>query len=234
MKFILKNTIGNIKWHKMRHLLFIWITCLELGGNVGYAQQNWPFYEKIQEFKTQDSLSFPTLGGILFIGSSSIARWDDLQERLNGYPVIQRGFGGSQFQDILHYSEDILFPYRPSKIFIYAGENDFNAGKSVEEVFGSFLKIYERIRARLPTTHICFISVKPSVKLEQFGPSILQLNQKVKEFIEQSSCHISYVDIHQPMLDDKGMPRPELFLPDDLHLNKTGYDVWEVAIRNSL
>lgn len=234
MKFILKKTIGNIIGHKMRLLPFIGIICLISLGNAGYAQQNWPFYDRIQEFKMQDSLSSPMLGGILFIGSSSIARWDDLKERLAGYPVVQRGFGGSQFQDILHYSEDIIFPYRPSKIFIYAGENDFNAGKTVDEVFGSFLKIYEKIRARLPATGIYFISVKPSVKLEQFGSSIIQLNQKVKAFIEQQSCHISYVDIHGSMLDDSGMPKSELFLPDDLHLNKSGYDVWEAAIREFL
>jgi len=63
---------------------------------------------------------------------------------------------------------------------------------------------------------------------------LLKHNQKVKAFIEQQSCHINYVDIHGPMLDDNGMPRSELFLPDDLHLNKTGYDVWEAAIRKYL
>ena len=95
------------------------------------AQTDWPFYSSIQEFKKQDSLSFPEKGGILFIGSSSIRRWDDLKERFAGYPIIQRGFGGSEYNDILHYADDIIFPYQPSTIFLYAGENDLVKGKTV-------------------------------------------------------------------------------------------------------
>src|SRR5690606_13403908 len=74
------------------------------------AQSHWPFYSSIENFKKQDSVSFPKKGSILFIGSSSIARWDDLEKSFSGYPIIQRGFGGSEFKDILHYAEDIIFP----------------------------------------------------------------------------------------------------------------------------
>lgn len=198
------------------------------------AQQEWPFYSSIEAFKKQDSIAFPEKGGILFVGSSSIRRWDDLKDRFNGYHIIQRGFGGSEYKDIVHYSEDIIFPYRPSKIFLYAGENDFARGRTVDEVYNTVLGLYSTIRERLPETLIYIISVKPSEKLIAHSQSISALNDKLKQFIDTKPGYIKYVDIYSPMLNEKKAPRPELFVADKLHLSSSGYAIWETAIRKLL
>ena len=36
------------------------------------------------------------------------------------------------------------------------------------------------------------------------------------------------------MLDEKGEPRPDIFIQDNLHLNKKGYDIWSEAVRSVL
>lgn len=45
---------------------------------------------------------------------------------------------------------------------------------------------------------------------------------------------MTYVDVATPMLGADGRPRPELFVEDDLHLNETGYGVWESVLRGPL
>ena len=50
-------------------------------GERTIAQQDFPFANEIREFKHQDSLNFPAKNGILFIGSSSIRLWSDLEQR---------------------------------------------------------------------------------------------------------------------------------------------------------
>jgi len=199
-----------------------------------YAQQDYPFYESIREFKKQDSISFPKKGGILFIGSSSIRRWTDLESRFKKYPIIQRGFGGSEYKDILHYSDDIIFPYQPSKIVLYAGENDFVKGRSVEEIYNTLLALYSKIRTNLPEAYVYFISVKPSEKLIEYHQSIKEFNGKMKQFIDREPNYIRYIDIYHPMLNEKGEPKPELFMADQLHINASGYDIWENEIRKQL
>lgn len=196
------------------------------------AQTDWPFYVSIQEFKKQDSIAFPEKNGILFVGSSSIRRWADLKERFASYSIIQRGFGGSEYNDILHYADDIIFPYQPSAIFLYAGENDFAKGKTVEQVYNIFLELYHTIRKRLPESSVYFISVKPGGKLKAYRESIEALNDKVKKLTVIESPHLRYVDIYHSMLNEKGEPKPELFVADQLHLTSKGYDLWEKAIRS--
>ena len=39
-----------------------------------------------------------------------------------------------------------------------------------------------------------------------------------------------YVDIATPMLNDSGEPRTDIFLEDDLHMNKNGYTIWTSVV----
>ncbi|HEY1871081.1 MAG TPA: GDSL family lipase, partial [Chitinophagaceae bacterium] len=58
------------------------------------AQSGFPFDDEIRDFKHQDSLNMPKPNGILFIGSSSIRKWTDLEQRFADKPIIRRGVGG--------------------------------------------------------------------------------------------------------------------------------------------
>src|SRR5687768_111872 len=82
-----------------------------------------PFYNDILAFKKQDAQQAPPANGILFVGSSSFTRWRDVQEYFPGYPIINRGFGGSTLPDVIRYSYDIILPYKPKQVLIYCGEN---------------------------------------------------------------------------------------------------------------
>src|ERR1700742_670215 len=124
-----------------------------------FAQHGFPFDNEIRDFKHQDSLSFPPKNGILFIGSSSIRKWTDLEQRFAGKPIIRRGVGGCELWQVVdYYTPYILFPYQPRKIFIYAGENDIAAGKTGQFVYEEFEKLFGMIRKQLPDAKIYFLS----------------------------------------------------------------------------
>src|ERR1700748_1634845 len=114
-----------------------------------FAQHGFPFDNEIRDFKHQDSLSFPKPNGILFIGSSSIRKWTDLEKRFADKPIIRRGVGGCELWQLVdYYTPYILFPYHPRKIFIYAGENDINAGKPADSVTNNFKRVWLRINKK--------------------------------------------------------------------------------------
>ena len=125
-----------------------------------YAQTGFPFANEIKDFKQQDSIKFPPKNGILFIGSSSIRKWADLEKRFAGKPIIRRGVGGCELWQLVdYYTPYILFPYHPAKIFVYAGENDIAGGKSGKFVFEEFEKLWGMINKQLPgTRHIFYVN----------------------------------------------------------------------------
>jgi lysophospholipase L1-like esterase len=188
-----------------------------------------PFYGEIQDFKRADKQHFPPQNAILFVGSSSIRMWDDMQSYFPGYAIIQRGFGGSGLNDAILYADDIIVPYHPKQIVIYSGENDVAEGASSTDVLQRFTELFNLIREKLPAAGVIYISIKPSPSREKYMPVMEQANVMIRQFLS-SYPETVYVDIYHPMLNSEGKPRKELFIGDNLHMNSKGYELWRDAI----
>jgi lysophospholipase L1-like esterase len=188
------------------------------------------FAADIQAFKTLDQSTPPVKGGILFIGSSSFTRWTDVQNYFPGYTIINRGFGGSTIEDVLHYVDDVVTPYQPKEIVIYCGENDIAEDSLDSKVVADHFKdLFNAIRTRLPNVIIGFVSMKPSPSRVYFRHLITQGNQIIKNFL-WTQQNAFYVNIFDLMLDPSGNYRPDLFGSDQLHMNASGYKIWATAI----
>ena len=211
-------------------LLFIFLLSFAVGKNVR-AQQGFPFDNEIRAFKHQDSLSFPAKNGILFIGSSSIRKWTDLEQRFAGKPIIRRGVGGSTLWQLVdYYTPYILFPYHPRKIFIYAGENDIAAGKSGEFVFEEFQKLWAMIRAKLPDAQIYFMSVKPSPSRAKYFDQVDIANKLIKDYLADKP-NSKFIDVASVIYkQNTTAPDSSIFEADYLHLNSKGYDRWQKVL----
>ena len=193
--------------------------------------QNPPYYDDIQLFKKQDSVAFPAKKSILFIGSSSFTMWTDIQGYFPGYPILNRGFGGSTLSDLIRYAGDIIFPYNPKQIVIYCGENDIASSDTItaETVTQRFITLFEKIRKEYPKISIAYISMKPSPSRQIFLPKLQSANQQIKDYISTQK-RASYIDVYPYMMHEDGTPRKALFEEDMLHMNKSGYTIWQYAI----
>ena len=183
----------------------------------------------IQAFERADREAQPDTGAVLFIGSSSIRLWESMSDDFPATRVLNRGFGGSQLEDLVRYADRIVLPYRPRLVFVYAGDNDVNAGKTPERVLMDYQALVRRIHQRLPETEIAFISIKPSPSRWHLAPAVRAANELVREFSAQDP-RLGYVDVFTPMLGPDGEPREELFLEDELHMNRAGYAIWKAAV----
>jgi lysophospholipase L1-like esterase len=214
--------------HYLYLLLFFLAACNTNSNQEGKPVADQPFWNDIQNFKKQDSVSFPPKNAILLIGSSSFTKWTDVQDYFPGYTIINRGFGGSTLLDQLRYEKDIIFPYHPKQIVIYCGENDLASSDSVtaENVFERFLSLYNDLTIKLPGVSIAFISLKPSPSRRHLFLKMRKANQLIKDYLSTEKSSV-FIDIHQPMLGTNGEPLPEIFLDDSLHMNAKGYAIWK-------
>src|SRR5271166_6572501 len=115
----------------------------------------------IAAFEEKDKLSPPPRNAIVFVGSSSIHFWN-VDKSFPGLSVINRGFGGSELADSVHFAPRIVLPYEPRVVVLYAGDNDLGSGKTPEQVAADFRDFTRSIHSRLPKTRIVFLSIKPS------------------------------------------------------------------------
>lgn len=190
------------------------------------AQENAAFYNEILNFKKQDSLKFPPKSGVLFIGSSTFTKWKEAQADFPDHIIVNRGFGGSTLLNVIHYIDDVVYPYQPKQVVIYCGENDFmNAGTTPQMVADRTKQLIDLIRAKYPKTYIAYISIKPSPSRAKYIPEMKEANALIKTLISQTK-RASYINTADAMYHPDGTIMTDIFLKDNLHMNEKGYTIW--------
>lgn len=184
-------------------------------------------------FSQSDSRHMPRPGGVVFVGSSSISLWGDLESQFGVETIVKRGLGGAKMSDCVHYLDRLVLPYRPRLVVVYAGDNDLAEGVSPQAVLDSYADLVREVRAVLPDTRVAFMSIKSSPSREGLMPLARQTNALIEAYTKSDPA-LDYVDIHSVMLDASGHVRPELFQADGLHPNAAGYATWKTALVNHL
>lgn len=188
--------------------------------------------EDIARFEKQTSDSPVQPGGVVFVGSSSIRMWK-LDQAFPGQGYINRGFGGSTIADSTHFAERFIFPLRPAKIVLYAGDNDIAGGKNSKQVVEDFDAFVAKIRKELPDVKIIFVAIKPSLKRWELYPEMAKANAAIAQRCQKDD-HLIYADIATPMIGDQEQPGKDLFAKDLLHLSDKGYEIWNQVVGQAI
>jgi lysophospholipase L1-like esterase len=189
-----------------------------------------PWDSTFATFAADDAAHPHPAGGVLFVGSSSIRLWNDLEDQFRDLPVvIKRGFGGSQLSDCVKNLSRLVLRYRPRTVLVYAGDNDLAAGTAPVEVLRRFTAFVDGVHRELPETRIVYISIKPSPSRVHLLPQVREANALIRDYADAEG-KVDYIDVFTPMLDAAGRPRRELFRADALHLNAEGYALWKRVI----
>lgn len=177
----------------------------------------------------QDSQTPPPANPIVFVGSSSIVRWKTLAQDFPGLPVMNRGFGGSEVFDSVTYAHRIVIPYRPKQIVFYAGGNDINAGKTPKRVFDDMKSFAALVHKSLPETKISFISIAGNPKRWSQVSDVRALNEMMEKWTK-TDPRLDFIDVFHPMLRENGLPKFNIFVGDQLHMNEKGYAIWKEVV----
>jgi lysophospholipase L1-like esterase len=184
---------------------------------------------ELAAFEAADRAAPPPSGEIVFVGSSSIRLWD-LQKSFPDLKTINRGIIGSQLADAVRNAERIIIPYKPRIVVVYAGDNDLDGGALSEQVAVQFERFVRVLRAKLPDVRIVFIGIKPSLQRWDLIERVRLTNDMIRAYATHDD-RVAFLDIDNAMLGWDEQPRPELFVPDGLHLTPAGYQLWTTLLR---
>jgi lysophospholipase L1-like esterase len=169
---------------------------------------------------------------LLFVGSSSIRLWSTIKEEMAPYPIIQRGFGGSDSPAVAQYAERIVYPHQFRAVVIFIA-NDITGSPndlSPKESAATFRKIVKTIRAKYRKQPVFLIEITPSQSRWKKWPLIKENNALLKALCHKQK-NLYFIETAQSFLNEKGEPRNELFRDDHLHLNREGYKIWGALIK---
>lgn len=211
-------------------LLCLLVTCLATSGqeHVRSPDPN-RFEEAVRKYEALDQQFPPPANEILFLGSSTIENWP-LHQCFPDLPVTNRGLGGSHMSDLLTLIPRLTANHCPCTIVLYEGDNDVAAGKPPQQIAHDFRAGIEMLRRCFPQAKIIVISVKPSPARWSLIAEMRKTNALLRELILDCK-NATFVNVENGMLDKDGLPKKEIFIEDELHLNEDGYKLWSDILR---
>jgi lysophospholipase L1-like esterase len=238
-----RGEIGMVDSGMTPSLRQIYVCCLLLSvlnprvaGQPSVAAPN-RWEKDIIVFELLDKENPPRKQSVVFVGGSSIRRWN-LDAHFPNKRVVNRGFGGARSADVLLYVDRIVTKYDPSAVVVYAGGNDIGGRRketrtTAETVYENIVELCRRVHTVQANTPILFISIKPSIKKWEFWPEMRRANLLIKKYADETPL-VEYVDIVPSMLDEQGLPKADMFVEDGGHLNESGYRVWSQEMGSAL
>lgn len=190
---------------------------------------------EIAKFEALDRKEADPDHAILFIGSSSIRRWEKISEDMAPWPIIQRGFGGCHYSDVAVFIDRLIGTHKFDAVVFFVG-NDI-AGKATDktpEAVGQLFEyIVSRVREKHPAQPIFVIAITPTESRFGVWEKIRQANAELEKVCNsQSNVHFIATESHY--LNAEGKPIAEYFEKDKLHQTAAGYAVWSKIIKASL
>lgn len=169
---------------------------------------------------------------VLFIGSSSIRLWSDIEADMQPWPVIERGYGGAKFSDLAVLADRIIQPHRFRALAIFVANDITGAVNDLptDEVVRLFQHVVATARQHAPEAPIFLIEITPTPKRWEAWEKIQQVNAALRMACEAEN-NLHYIATADQYLDAQGQPIVELFTEDRLHQNRDGYARWSRRIQ---
>jgi lysophospholipase L1-like esterase len=171
---------------------------------------------------------------LLFLGDSITrgwagrgkAVWDQRYEPLH---AANFGIGGDRTQHVIWRIENgELEGIKPRVAVIMIGTNN-SGNDSAEDIAAGVTKIVTLVRTKLPNTKVLLLAVFPRTRPneEQRVATIKQVNQIISKLDDGKT--VRYLDTGSKFLGPDGKV-PTDIMPDGLHPNEKGYQIWADAM----
>jgi hypothetical protein len=223
----------------MRRLIVLLFSLLLLSCSPLGKYRNLPevtsWENDIKKFEQLDKSEKYPADAVLFAGSSSIRLWSSLEKDMAPYHIIQRGYGGAKLSDFAVYAGRIFDPH-PCKAIVIFIANDITGSaqdKTPEEVASLFKNVLGTIRRVHPETPVFWIEITPTPSRWNVWPEIQEANSLIKKICDKKK-NTYFIKTDFAFLNEKGLPKDELFRNDKLHLTEKGYAVWTEIIKKEL
>lgn len=193
------------------------------------AVKNPERHEKFMERVKQGEID------LVFLGDSITDGWPRGGEKswlkFAPYKPANFGISGDRTEHVLwRITNGELDGINPKGVVIMIGTNNIgqNADEKPEWAAAGVKKIVDTVREKLPKAKILLLAVFPRGTADSAQrKGVNEINEIISKFADGKT--VRYLDIGKVFLDDKG-EIPDNVMPDKLHPNAHGYDLWYDAI----
>jgi lysophospholipase L1-like esterase len=177
---------------------------------------------------------------LLFVGDSITDAWRRgeqnklFQERWGKHNPLNLGIGGDRTEHVLwRLDNGEVDGLKPKAIVLMIGTNNLGNKQSPEDTILGVNAVVAKLREKMPESKLLLLAVFPRGNKadDPYRAQIKQVNDAIAKLDDGKM--IKYLDIGEKFLAPDGELTKEI-MPDFLHPNAKGYEIWADAIQPSL
>jgi lysophospholipase L1-like esterase len=178
--------------------------------------------------------------GILFVGDSITDGWrgrngaEVFEKNYGSMDPLNIGIGGDRTQHVLwRLDHGEVEGISPKVSVLMIGTNNLGSNTN-DEIVAGVTRIVKELNEKLPSTKVLLLAIfprdmKPDTKQRS---RIKEINEQLAK-LDDGGQHVKYLDFGQKFLDPDGT-LPKDVMPDALHPNAKGYQIWADAMAPTL
>ncbi|MFT5483372.1 MAG: hypothetical protein ACI9GW_002029 [Halieaceae bacterium] len=177
----------------------------------------------------------PPENPVLFLGARQISLWTELSDYLEPLPIMRRGIGSANIEDLEYYYDRLVTPYNPSAVVILPSQSDFSirgAGKAWEYSI-HFKHLSEKLMEDLPQAKIYVISATKAPRLPDAWRNIDLANKELIAYAK-TEPRVTYISVLREFQNAEGEPTPSTFRSDGILFSDWGYMRMTAAVLKHL
>lgn len=198
----------------------------EVGDN--YGQPDARFLQKHAEFLERGK----SPAGVLFLGDSITEGWGNAPDVWNAafgkYNPANFGIGGDNTSHVLwRIQNGELDVIRPKVVVLMIGTNNI-VWHDAHQIATGTTAVVHAVREKLPESKILLLSIFPRMEkpTEEWRLKLKAANVEIAKLADD---HIRYFELWDQFLTPDGTLSREI-MPDFLHPNVKGYQIWADAM----
>ena len=163
---------------------------------------------------------------IVMLGDSITGRgcWKELLEKET---LINLGIDGDTTTSVLNRINTVL-ELEPKIVFFMLGINDLCISIPLEEVFGNYKKILQKLENK---NIRIVVQATLITQMPALNKKVDSFNKMIKEYCQKSN--LEYLDLNKVFCNEKNLLKEEL-TTDGLHLGLKAYKVWAYKLKSYL
>lgn len=173
---------------------------------------------------------------VLFLGDSITHGWETTgkavaDEQFSGFSIYNIGYSGDRTENVLwRFNHGEIDGINPELAVVMIGTNNTGHRQDTPECTARGIElILNELGENLPDTEVLLLAIFP--RGETADNELRQLNTAINQRIESlaDGDRVQFMNINSVFLDDDGN-LPSDIMPDQLHPNEYGYELWAEAM----
>ena len=170
---------------------------------------------------------------IVFIGDSITQGWEKegrevWQRHYAGHHALNLGFGGDRTENVLwRLQHGELDGLEPKVVVLMVGTNNTgHRAENPETTAAGIKRLVEEIRHRLPAAKVLLLAIFP--RGEKPDDSLRDINERINRIIagQADGRSVFFLNLNAALTDSDGTLSKDV-MPDLLHPNAKGYEIWQ-------